>query len=154
MIYLLDTDILIYLIRGLKTKQRGKNAADHRGRAQQLVTRCQQAQADRHAVGISAVTASELEYGARRSEDHVRESEAVRKILLPFELYDYEAVTCAEPYGRVRRELELAGEVIGALDLLIAAHALSLGATLVTNNERHFSRVAGLPVENWTVKSP
>lgn len=52
-------------------------------------------------------------------------------------------------YGDVRSDLEKRGLVIGGNDLLIAAHALSLGVTLVTNNEREFRRVAGLNLENW-----
>lgn len=52
-------------------------------------------------------------------------------------------------YGRIRAMLEKAGRAIGAMDLLIAAHALSLGVRLVTNNEKEFKRVPGLRVENW-----
>ena len=52
-------------------------------------------------------------------------------------------------YGRIRAQLEAAGQPIGPNDLLIAAHALSLGATMVTDNEREFSRVSGLAIENW-----
>jgi tRNA(fMet)-specific endonuclease VapC len=74
----------------------------------------------------------------------------IRKVLLPFDLYDYDAVACAEQYGRIRHELDSAGGTMGALDLLIAAHALGLNATLVTNNQKHFRRVNNLAVENWT----
>lgn len=56
----------------------------------------------------------------------------------------------AAAYGNVRRTLEQAGTPIGPLDLLIAAHALSLDVTLVTNNGREFRRMKGLQVENWT----
>jgi tRNA(fMet)-specific endonuclease VapC len=52
-------------------------------------------------------------------------------------------------YGELRADLERRGEAIGALDTMIAAHALSRGATLVTNNLREFSRVKGLVLENW-----
>ncbi|MDP2810701.1 MAG: PIN domain-containing protein, partial [Rhodocyclaceae bacterium] len=55
----------------------------------------------------------------------------------------------ADAYGSIRADLERRGELIGSNDLLIAAHALSLGATLVTNNLGEFQRVAGLQVENW-----
>ena len=71
------------------------------------------------------------------------------KILAPFEIFDYEAVKCAPHYGRIRHELEQAGETIGAMDLLIAAHALGLDATVVTNNLAHFRRVSGLKVTDW-----
>ena len=67
-----------------------------------------------------------------------------RKIrILPFD------DAAAEAYGSIRTDLERRGELIGANDLLIAAHALSLGATLVSNNLGEFRRVAGLLVENW-----
>jgi tRNA(fMet)-specific endonuclease VapC len=66
--------------------------------------------------------------------------------LLDIRPFDKEA---AVYYGDVRSELEKKGETIGSNDLLIAAHALSLGWTLVTNNEREFSRVKGLKTENW-----
>jgi len=149
MIYLLDTDTMIYLVRGLKTKRRTKHHLLTRQRARALVDRCKHAQSAGHSVGVSAVTVSELEYGARRSDQYETEIEALRKILLPFDLYDYDATVCAAEYGRIRYELEASGATIGALDLLIAAHALSLNGAVVTNNEGHFRRVGNLTVENW-----
>jgi tRNA(fMet)-specific endonuclease VapC len=146
MIHILDTDTLIYMIRALKADGR------RRGRREQglhLVERCRQAQKEGHGVGISAITVSELEFGARKSGHYEDESAAVAKILAPFDVYDYEAVGCAPPYGHIRHELEQAGQTIGAMDLLIAAHALSLDATLVTNNLAHFRRVPGLKVTDW-----
>ena len=150
MIYLLDTDIMIFLVRGLKTRRRTKHHLAMRQQARQLVERCKQAQSTGDSVGVSAITVSELEYGGQRSDRYETEIEAVRRILRPFDLYDYDAVACAEQYGRIRYELESAGATIGALDLLIAAHALGLNATLVTNNGRPFRRVSNLTVENWT----
>jgi len=149
MIYLLDTDIMIFLVRGLKTKRRTKHHLALRQQARQLVERCKHAQSMGDSLGVSAITVSELEYGAQLSNRYETEIEAVRKILLPFDLYDYDAVACAEHYGRIRREIEAAGVTIGALDLLIAAQALGLNATLVTNNEKHFHRVNNLTVKNW-----
>jgi tRNA(fMet)-specific endonuclease VapC len=145
MIYLLDTDTLIYMIRGLKAGAR----QGQRERARALVERCREAQAAGHAVGVSAITVSELEYGARKSDRYEDESAAVAKILAPFEIYDYDAVRCGPHYGHIRQELEQAGHTIGAMDLLIAAHALALDATLVTNNLAHFRRVPGLKVADW-----
>jgi tRNA(fMet)-specific endonuclease VapC len=69
--------------------------------------------------------------------------------LVPFEVFDYEGGTCPAHYGRIRYELEQAGQAIGAMDLLIAAHALALAATLVTNNLAHFQRISGLSVTGW-----
>lgn len=145
MTYLLDTDTLIYLIRGLKSARRPAQ----RERAMRLADRCRAAQAAGDSVGLSAITASELEYGAQNSDDYEREITAVRKLLAPFVLYDYESVSCPSHYGRVRSALETKGVPIGAMDMLIAAHALAIGATLVSNNLAHFSRLPDLAVVNW-----
>jgi tRNA(fMet)-specific endonuclease VapC len=147
-IYLLDTDMLIFLARGQKLSAK----PDQRKRAKQLEGRCAAAQAAGHQLGLSAASISELEYGAQLSGQYKTEILAVRKLLTPFELYDYDAIYCPARYGFVRRELEVKGLVIGAMDLLIAAHALALDATLVSNNVAHFSRVPGLKVENWLSK--
>ena len=60
-----------------------------------------------------------------------------------------DAIVCPSHYGRIRHELETEGVTIGSMDLLIAAHALALDATLVSNNLAHFSRVRGLKTVNW-----
>ncbi len=146
MIYLLDTDLLIFMIRGLKASPR---QAERRQRARKLADRCQQVQHAGDSVGLSAVTVSELEFGARHSSHYDDEIAAVHKVLTPFDLYDYDAIACPRHYGQIRDELETKGVTIGSMDLLIAAQALGLGATLVTNNTGHFSRVLGLKVENW-----
>ena len=145
MIYLLDTDLLIFLIRGLKTTRQRRNHQQ----ATALMDRCRKAQTAGDSVGLSAVTVSELEFGARNSGKYEDEIAAVRKILTPFDVYDYDAVLCPEHYGRIRHELETSGQTIGAMDILIAAHALALESTLVTNNDAHFSRVDRLNVANW-----
>lgn len=147
MIFLLDTDFLIAAIRGLKSSK-----APERKRAEGLVLRCQQALAAGDRVAISALTVSELEYGACRSGHYPVEIVAVHKILAPFEVLDYDAIHCPFHYGRIRHELEERGATIGAMDLLIAAHGVALGATVVTNNVSHFSRVSGLQVVNWFAK--
>jgi len=98
-------------------------------------------------LGVSAVTVAELAYGVEKSRSN-RNRAALDHFLLPLVIarFDREA---ALVYGTIRAPLESKGRAIGPLDMLIAAHALSLGATLVTNNEREFNRVAGLAVENW-----
>jgi tRNA(fMet)-specific endonuclease VapC len=145
MIYLLDTDMLIYMVRGLKSAKRPKD----RQRAQALVERCRKTQAAGDSVGLSAVTVSELEFGAHSGGQYETEMQAVRKLLTPFDIYDYDSVSCPAHYGRIRHELESRGASIGAMDLLIAAHSLALAATLVSNNLAHFSRVNGLTAVNW-----
>ena len=125
MIYLLDTDLLIFMVRGLKATAR---RARQRQQAARLMDRCRKAQAAGDSVGLSAVTVSELEFGARKSGRHADEIAALRKVLTPFDLYDYDAVSCPAHYGRLRHELEAKGQTIGSMDLLIAAQAMALGA--------------------------
>src|SRR5688572_1196494 len=145
MIYLLDTDALVTMIRGVKSARRPAL----RRQAESLIVRSREAQAAGHIVALSAVTVSELEFGAHHSGNYDAEMAAVQKILTPFEILAYDGVACPAHYGRVRHELEAKGIPIGAMDLLIAAHALALEATLISNNSAHFSRVKGLKVANW-----
>ncbi len=145
-LYLLDTDILIFMLRGLK---RSCTIPEMGSKAQQIRARIQRVQKAGMTVGVSAITVSELEYGAAKFSNPSRERDAVRKILAPFELFSFDALAVPCHYGSIRYELERLGVRIGAMDLLIAAHAHSLGAVLVSNNVREFSRVAGLTCENW-----
>ena len=99
-------------------------------------------------VGMSIVTYLELTYGAFKSralEANLARIEQLETLIPAQPL----GVSAGKHYGRLRAELEAAGMPIGAYDLMIAAHALSLGLVLVTNNVREFSRVRGLRVENW-----
>lgn len=129
--YLLDTNICISLIRKHPQKAfarfRSLSVGD---------------------VGISAITYAELAYGVAQSSDPSRNRMALSEFLAPLEILDFQA-QAAPLYGTLRASLVRAGKMIGPLDLLIAAHALSLGVTLVTNNVKGFSRVADLKVENW-----
>ncbi len=100
-----------------------------------------------HGVAISVVTAFELEVGALRSQGQ-HYSEAVRLLIAILPVPPLEDAARAA-YGQLRAALERRGEVIGAYDMLIAAHALTLDATLATNDEKEFNRVKGLKVENW-----
>jgi tRNA(fMet)-specific endonuclease VapC len=146
MIFVLDTDVLIFMIRALRGSGRNRKLT---AQGQHLAARCREMLATGHTVGLSAVTVSELEFGAMAGDDPKTSLEAIRKVLTPFDLFDYDAVHCPAHYGRLRVQLQADGLPIGAMDMLIAAHALALGATLVTNNTRHFARVSGLTVENW-----
>ena len=150
MIHLLDTDTLIDLVRGIRLMEPARPRDRERQQlARRLLAHCQKMQGGGDEVGLSAITLAELEFGARSSEDYEREIAAVRKMSSPFVLYDFDAAACAAHYGEIRFALESAGSPIGAMDLLIAAHALALGATLVTNNLAHFSRVPGLHCVRW-----
>ena len=99
-------------------------------------------------VCISAITLAELEYGAEKSAFPEKNKLALALFLSGIAILPFDEAASAE-YGRIRASLEKAGTPIGANDLLIAAHAKSLGLTLVTNNAREFCRVEGLQVENW-----
>ena len=130
--FLLDTNICIYCI-----KQKPRAVLD---RFRQLPV---------SAVGVSAITVAELEFGVFKSADPARNRAALLAFLAPLDIAPFDD-RAAEEYGRIRAHLQAQGTPIGPLDTLIAAQALSLGTTLVTNNEREFRRIPGLGVENWT----
>lgn len=73
---------------------------------------------------------------------------ALMQFLIPLEIVEFDQAA-ATLYGSIRSNLESRGLIIGAMDMLIAARALSLGVTLVSNNVREFSRIANLSLENW-----
>ncbi len=97
---------------------------------------------------VSSVTVFELEYGAQRSNRRASVIRVINAFLTYVEVLSFNEDGAREA-GRVRAELAASGEMIGAYDLLIAGHARSLDATLVTNNVAEFSRVRGLSLENW-----
>jgi tRNA(fMet)-specific endonuclease VapC len=97
---------------------------------------------------VSSITLSELEYGAAKSANPERNRLALAGFMTPLTVAPYDDAV-APVYGRVRAALENAGTPIGPLGTMIAAHALSLGLTVVTSNEREFRRVSGLRVQNW-----
>ena len=100
-------------------------------------------------VAVSAITVSELWFGVEKSSRKEQNRAALAKFLLPLEILPY-GEAAARAYGPIRAGLEKAGRSIGAMDLLIAAHALSLPAILVTHNRKEFQRVPGLNTEDWT----
>jgi tRNA(fMet)-specific endonuclease VapC len=129
--YLLDTDICIYIARKRPAAVADRLALLRYGD-----------------VGMSVVTYLELIYGvwkSQRFEEGLARLEAFER-LVPAQPLSGDV---AAHYGKLRTNLERLGSRIGAYDLLIAAHALSLDVTLVTNNIREFGRVEGLRLENW-----
>lgn len=98
-------------------------------------------------VAVSSITGAELDFGVAKSGSQ-RNRDALDKFLAPLEVLPFD-VDAMHAYGPLRAELQRRGQPIGALDTLIAAHALALGATLVTNNLAEFRRVPGLVCENW-----
>jgi tRNA(fMet)-specific endonuclease VapC len=103
-------------------------------------------------IGISCITVSELQYGVHKSR-HIKENtRRLEEFLSPFEILFY-GDNESKYYGKIRSQLEKQGNVIGPLDLLIAAHALSNKLILITNNEKEFNRIKSLKVENWVTKN-
>ncbi|MGD2122994.1 MAG: type II toxin-antitoxin system VapC family toxin [Gemmatimonadota bacterium] len=128
---MLDTDICSYVMK--RSSQR-------------LVERLSEVPVTE--VGVSVVTKAELLYGVRVSPHPARDGEALKALLSYVAVLDFPEAA-AEDYADIRADLKRQGKLIGANDLLIAAHARSLDLTLVTNNTAEFSRVKGLDLENW-----
>jgi len=131
MLRMLDTDICIYLIKRkpIHVLERLKTFRPAE-------------------VAVSSATVAELQYGVYKSSRPERNQEALAEFLFPLEVVSFDESAAAH-YGEIRTYLERKGNIIGAMDLLIAAHARSLSLTLVTNNIQEFQRVPGLRVENW-----
>jgi tRNA(fMet)-specific endonuclease VapC len=128
--FLLDTNILSNLIR------------DPQGRIAERIKIVGE-----QSICTSIVVAAELRYGAAKKASP-RLTEQVEVVLGVIEILPLE-LPADEIYGSIRTQLELAGTPIGGNDLIIAAHAITLDLTLVSDNEREFARVAGLRIENW-----
>jgi len=97
---------------------------------------------------VSVITLAELEYGVSKSSRPARNREALAQFISPLEVvsFDRHATTA---YGKLRAALEKKGQPIGSMDLLIAAHALSLQVRLITHNVKEFRKVPGLRIEDW-----
>ena len=109
MIYLLDTDTLIFMVRGLKiTAPKNERQKQRLQNAKRITARCRKHQATGDDIGLSAITVAELEYGAQYSGNYETEIAAVRKILTPFVAYDFDETACAEQ-AEVQRVFELLG---------------------------------------------
>ena len=102
-------------------------------------------------VGISSISVSELHYGACKSKKIEQNIKRLEEFLFPFDILTYDENASRE-YGKVRSQLEKKGQIIGPLDMLIAAHAISRELTIITNNTKEFRRIRSLKVENWVGK--
>ncbi len=150
MIRLLDTDTFILLLRGTALiRPRNAREKSVAAAAMEIRERCRREAGEGWRIGLSAISLAELEYGLRACGRFEEKRPALQQVLLPFESFAFDPVDCVHHYGRIRSALEAAGKTIGPLDMLIAAHALALGATLVTHNTKEFRRVPGLEVEDW-----
>lgn len=129
--YMLDTDICSYIIRKRPPSVLEKFT-----------------ELDAGELCISVITQAELLYGVERSNSTsinlpIIEAFTSRLIVLDFD------VPAAKEYAHIRSQMEATGRIIGNMDMMIAAHALSIDATVITNNTRHFTMVPLLKIENW-----
>ena len=127
---LLDTNICIYIINA---------------RPPTVLARFQQYRLGD--IGLCSVVAAELAFGVAKSGS-TRNRQALEMFLAPLTIMPFDAAA-VWAYGDLRADLERRGTPIGSLDTMIAAHALSQQALLVTNNTREFAKVPGLLLDNW-----
>ena len=128
--YLLDTNIVIYVL-----KRRPKEVLEIFNR-------------NASRMAISSITLSELFYEAEKSSNVDKNLEAIEEFVSHLDVLPYDA-KASQHYGQIKAALEKRGEIIGENDIHIAAHAISQGLILVTNNLREFKRVPNLALENW-----
>lgn len=128
--YMLDTDTFSYLVNGVPQVLESYAATVE------------------HDVGLSIISYGEVLFGVSKQKPSASKQKRIDYLLdqMPIALIDEDV---ARHYGQVRSALELSGKPIGPNDAWFAAHALSLGATLVTGNLREYKRVAGLKVQSW-----
>ncbi len=129
--YMLDTDICSYLIK--------KRPTNIQSTLDEL---------DEDDVVISVITEAELLYGVAKYPENKKLNNLVREFLKTITILDWDA-DAAKEYAVLRSHLEKKGKPTGNMDMMIAAHALSIKAILVSNNLRHFANVPKLKTENW-----
>ena len=100
-------------------------------------------------IGISSITLAELEFGVAKSERRGQNTAALTQFISPLLILPFDSVA-AFHFGEIRLTLERRGRLIEAMDLLIAAHARAVGATLVTNDRKAFRAIPELKVEFWS----
>ena len=128
--YLLDTNTCVFLMKNVETVVNNYKINNHLG------------------IAISAITAAELHFGVYNSIHREKNGRNLANFLIGIEIWEFDDIAAVE-YGRIRAELQRRGELIGPLDMLIAAHAMAESLTLVTDNTRELKRINGLKVENW-----
>jgi tRNA(fMet)-specific endonuclease VapC len=129
--YMLDTNTCIYIIKR---------------KPDMVIERFKRTKISQ--IGISSITLSELLYGVSKSSKPEQNQVALAQFVAPLEILPY-GDGAAQYYGDLRADLEKQGTPIGSLDMLIAAHTLSIGCILVTNNEKEFVRISNLKIDNW-----
>lgn len=129
--YLLDTNICVFVLRAKPfiVTERLLECADED-------------------VAVSSVTVAELRHGAEKSNQPEDNHRKVSQFLLTYDVLDFDS-GAADAYGEIRADLERRGQLIGELDMLLAAYALSKNLIFVTHNTSEFQRVKGLQLEDW-----
>ena len=135
--FMLDTNTLVYVL-------------NRRPQHQAVVERYDAA--DPRLTCVSSITLAELRFGVEQSMIREVTQAKLDRLAAALTVLPFDA-RAAHAYGVLRAQLQKAGKLIGPLDMLIAGHAISLGAMLVTNNVREFARVPGLRVENWLART-
>lgn len=130
-VYMLDTNICIAVMK----------------RRPGVSSRVRDVSPDR--IAVPGIVLAELSYGVRKSTQREHNKQALADFCSICSILDWPA-QAADTYGKIRAELETQGRIIGANDMLIAAHARFINAVLVTNNTSEFERVSGLALEDWT----
>ncbi|HUV58645.1 MAG TPA: type II toxin-antitoxin system VapC family toxin [Desulfatiglandales bacterium] len=133
--YLLDTNICIYIINE---------------KSEKVLRKFEQYPV--YEFGISSITHAELQYGIEKSKNKNTNQDALDEFLLPLTILPFHGKKLVTCYGEIRASLESKGKTIGPFDMLIAAHALSLDLTIISNNIKEFSRIPNLKCENWILE--
>ena len=133
--YMLDTNICVFVLRNKDDQAISviNNIKSHKPEE----------------ICISSITYAELIHGVEKNINPSKKRLALMLFLSNIAVLDFNS-EAADEYGKIRVDLEKKGNIIGPMDMLIAAHAKSLGFTIVTNNTREFERVEGLKVEDWS----
>lgn len=128
--YMLDTNTCIFIIK------QDENVLHHLKNI------------DFKEICISSITLAELEFGVAKGQHIEKNTKALKSFISNFQVLSFDE-NAANEYGKIRAYLENNGNKIGAMDMLIAAHAKSENLILVTNNTREFNRVDGLHIQDW-----
>ena len=132
MLHMLDTDMASFIIR-----ERSPNIREKLGALLPSM------------LCISVMTRAELLYGLRKLPPEHRLNIAVRRFFKIIRTLPWES-DAADFYADIRHRLVSTGQIIGEMDMMIAAHSMAIGAVLVTNNLKHYERISGLSLVNWT----
>ena len=130
---LLDTDVCVELLKGNKRILQRRDACED-------------------SVGVSFMTVAELYFGAEKSLDPAKNQEVIEKLLLTVEVV-HTNLSILKRFGQIKAELQKQGVPLADADILIGSAAIETSEKLITGNTKHFDRIAGLTLEDWTQPS-